>query len=71
MKVGDLVRFGEDYPDGNPYGVGMIVGWSTVGYHKDMSHQIDENFILWRVLFAKRFQGWIRTDQLRVIHEGG
>jgi hypothetical protein len=65
MKVGDLVRFGEDYPQGLIYGVGMIVGYS-----EDMSHppvrQSGEN-VLWSVLFAKRRRGWLRTDQLKVI----
>jgi hypothetical protein len=69
VKVGDLVRFRVDYPSGHPYGVGMIVGYS-----EDMSHppvrQSGEN-ILWRVLWAGWMEGWIRTDQLRVIDESG
>jgi hypothetical protein len=66
MKVGDLVRFGADYPSGRKYGVGMIVGCS-----EDMSGDchLSGMTVLWKVLFAIRMHGWIRSDQLRVIDE--
>ena len=60
MKVGDLVRFGEDYPEGHSCGVGVIV-------ERQPAFLGLGDTTRWKVFFAKRFSGWIRTDQLRVI----
>ena len=75
MKIGDLVMFGADYPSGHSCGVGMIVGYSKdMPYARDMSRgrRIGRRRQeCWRVLFGKRMQNGISTNQLEVISESG
>ena len=68
MKLGDLVKFGPNYPGTVDCGTGIIVGTC-----EDMSHPPPKNpETTWRVLFPKskgKNIGHIRSNQLEVISE--